>query len=133
MHLFCHCIIEYQIIVSVSITISCPAGKTLDMQAQNKFHVNDSYQIIGKLSVVYLYGGTKDFPFNLACNMLLRCDVVTAFPNGLYLSQTSAEIQIIAFYVDGCILVLENLHTRKQSSRWKEEHLALYRASEEVT
>lgn len=49
-------------------------------------HVNNSYKILGESSVIYFYGGSKGFSFNLACNMLLRCDTIAAFPNGLHLS-----------------------------------------------
>lgn len=103
-------------------------------------HVNNSYKLLGESTVIYFYGETKGFPFNLAYNMLLRCGCVAAFPNGLYLSQTKEELQIITFYVNGSVSFPENLCTRKQSywsqlqkHRWKGEHLAFCRASEEVT
>lgn len=132
MHLFCHCKTEYQIqYFSVSPCLVWQE-KHLLYRFRINCHVNNSYRILGNSSVVYFYGGTKDFPFNLACDVLLKRDVLTAFPKGLCLSQTSEEIQIIAFCFDGCISALENLHTRKQSS-WCIEHLALSRASKEVT
>ena len=124
MYLFWHCKIEYQI-ESLSAS-SCIVQQEKHLRIKlyiytNRLRincpVNNSYKILGQSRVIYLYGRTKGFPFNLAYNMLLRCDIVAAFRNRSYLSQTREEIQIITFDVDGSVSIPENLCTRKQSDR----------------